>query len=468
MSATTLFVSGIALASALLVFGSQSASAADLPARLPAKAPVYVAPPFSWTGFYIGAHAGYHWGSDRASTAANPVGWSVAGAADIDAITPGTVHPGGFMWRRPNRLQLADEQLRGGHRSRRELHGRDGKPRRYRFRGSSIRRTCSGHLPRAVSSPPCARVSVWPWTRALFYVTGGLAVTNAKFTDSFGSFANTSVAAVSSDSTHVGWTAGVGMEYAFTDNWSVKAEYLYADFGNFTQSIPNCALCGAGERNLGYAQIYREHRSYRLELQIWWPRRGQVLSPLEPWQFKPRHRPGLFSRGSQAARADRRSVRRRLPRPRRAAQRLRRLAEGADEGAAHPLRIAEAGGFGDPLDRLAGGLHALPRHLDAQPLHRLRRRGAGLGDEGAGEMPRTHAGLLGEILDRQRRIEMLARPGQQRPEAAVRRLQFQQRGELRLAAAAAVVEHQLLRGLLRDLVAVIFRDHRQRQIDAGR
>ena len=62
----------------------------------------------------------------------------------------------------------------------------------------------------------------------------------------------------------------------------------------------------------------------------------------------------------------------------------------------------------------------------------------------------------------------LARPGQQRPEPAVRRLQFQQRGELRLAAAAAVIEHQLLGGLLRDLVAVIFRDHRQRQIDAGR
>ncbi len=121
----------------------------------------------------------------------------------------------------------------------------------------------------------------------------------------------------------------------------------------------------------------------------------------------------------------------------------------------------------DALDRLAGGLHALPRHLDAQPLHRLRRRGAGLGHEGAGEMPRTHAGLLGHVLDRQRRVEMLARPGQQRPEAAVRRLQFQQRGELRLAAAAAVIEHELARGLLRDLVAVILRDHRQRQIDAG-
>jgi hypothetical protein len=109
-----------------------------------------------------------------------------------------------------------------------------------------------------------------------------------------------------------------------------------------------------------------------------------------------------------------------LPRPRRAAQRLRRLAEGADEGAAHPLRIAKAGGLRDVLDRLAGGLHAQPRHFDPQPLHRLRRRGAGLRDEGARKVPRTHAGLLGHVLDRQRRVEMFARPGQQRREAARR------------------------------------------------
>jgi len=39
---------------------------------------------------------------------------------------------------------------------------------------------------------------------------------------------------------------------------------------------------------------------------------------------------------------------------------LRRLAEGADEGAAHPLRVAKAGYFRDAFDRLAGRLHALP------------------------------------------------------------------------------------------------------------
>src|SRR6185437_6311339 len=56
--------------------------------------------------------------------------------------------------------------------------------------------------------------------------------------------------------------------------------------------------------------------------------------------------------------------RRTLPRSCRATQRLRRLAEGADEGAAHPLRIAKAGRLRDALDRLTGRLHALPRHFD--------------------------------------------------------------------------------------------------------
>jgi outer membrane immunogenic protein len=41
-----------------------NASAADLPARMPVKGPIapYVLP-FSWTGFYVGANAGYGWSS---------------------------------------------------------------------------------------------------------------------------------------------------------------------------------------------------------------------------------------------------------------------------------------------------------------------------------------------------------------------------------------------------------------------
>jgi outer membrane immunogenic protein len=34
------------------------------------------------------------------------------------------------------------------------------------------------------------------------------------------------------DTTKAGWTVGGGVEYAFAPNWSVKAEYLYADLGD--------------------------------------------------------------------------------------------------------------------------------------------------------------------------------------------------------------------------------------------
>src|SRR6516225_9020309 len=82
-------------------------------------------------------------------------------------------------------------------------------------------------------------------------------------------------------------------------------------------------------------------------------------------------------------------------------------------------------------------------------------------------MPRAHAGALGEILHRQGCVEMLARPGEQRTETAVRRLQLQERRKLRLPAAAPMIEHELACGVLRDLLAMILGDHRERKVDAG-
>ena len=39
--------------------------------------------------------------------------------------------------------------------------------------------------------------------------------------------------------TRVGWTAGVGTEYAFGGGWSLKAEYLYVDLGRATATSTN-------------------------------------------------------------------------------------------------------------------------------------------------------------------------------------------------------------------------------------
>ena len=41
-----------------------------------------------------------------------------------------------------------------------------------------------------------------------------------------------STEAASISKTMTGWTVGGGFEYAFSRNWTLNAEYLFADFGN--------------------------------------------------------------------------------------------------------------------------------------------------------------------------------------------------------------------------------------------
>jgi outer membrane immunogenic protein len=61
------------LASALVAIGSLAAMPASA-ADLPAKAPVLSAPPaaFNWTGYYVGANAGYAWGRTDVKASAAP------------------------------------------------------------------------------------------------------------------------------------------------------------------------------------------------------------------------------------------------------------------------------------------------------------------------------------------------------------------------------------------------------------
>src|SRR3981189_3747493 len=66
-----------------------SAHAADLPRQqMPARAPVYGAPYYNWTGLYVGINGGGAWGSSR---------WDSTGSFDTSGGMIGG--RGGHTWR---------------------------------------------------------------------------------------------------------------------------------------------------------------------------------------------------------------------------------------------------------------------------------------------------------------------------------------------------------------------------------
>ena len=69
--------------------------------------------------------------------------------------------------------------------------------------------------------------------RNFAYITGGAAFTSVNYTESYTDInpaPGPGAGTASASRSLVGWTAGVGWEYAFADQWTVKAEYLYASF----------------------------------------------------------------------------------------------------------------------------------------------------------------------------------------------------------------------------------------------
>jgi outer membrane immunogenic protein len=64
----------------------------------------------------------------------------------------------------------------------------------------------------------------------LLYVTGGLAYARFNRELAVNEDAPATTAVFSSSRTRLGWTAGVGTEWAFAPNWSLKSEFLYMRF----------------------------------------------------------------------------------------------------------------------------------------------------------------------------------------------------------------------------------------------
>jgi len=80
----------------------------------------------------------------------------------------------------------------------------------------------------AVQGSVRARIGL-AFDRVLLYATGGAAFAGIEkeYTTSVPVFISESIT-----QTRSGWTVGGGLEYAVTNNWSIRAEYRYSDFGH--------------------------------------------------------------------------------------------------------------------------------------------------------------------------------------------------------------------------------------------
>ncbi|VFU07226.1 outer membrane protein [Methylocella tundrae] len=184
-----------------------SALAADLPYGQGPSDYAPAVPVFTWSGLYLGGQIGYAWGTSALS-AWGP-GYSISGV---------TYNPNGVLGGAHVGYNLQFNQVVLGVEG--DVDG-TGISKSYGFGpvtyGTQIpvEGTIRGRLGFALD-------------HALFYVAGGAAF--ASVTNNYQSFLGYN----SIGKSVAGWTIGGGVEYALTNNWSVRAEYRYMDLGSST------------------------------------------------------------------------------------------------------------------------------------------------------------------------------------------------------------------------------------------
>lgn len=191
--------------------GVAPAHAADLSVAPLYKAPPapVVAPAYNWSGFYLGANGGGGWSTSH---------WDSVGSTNgSGGVVGGTA---GLNWQ-----------------TGRAVFGLEGDIDWSNVKGSTTSAACPAGCTTQNDWLATVRGRAgYAFDRVMPYVTGGLAVGDIKA--STPGFAGV-------NQTNAGWTAGGGLEFALSNNWTAKAEYLHVDLGNM-----NCGFnCGTTANN---------------------------------------------------------------------------------------------------------------------------------------------------------------------------------------------------------------------------
>jgi outer membrane immunogenic protein len=241
----------LASVGAMALTGS-AAFAADLPSRAPP--PVYLPPVpiFTWTGIYIGGQIGYAWASGNNNFTGFDPFFGPAGGTFLSTSAGGT--PSGV---------IGGANVGYNYQINQWVLGVEGS-----VDGTSLSNTAVVAFPDGTSLTAHTKADIQgsirgrlgvAWDRALIYGTGGVA---------FGGF-NTDVSILNPavpffangnvSNTRVGWTVGGGIQYAITNNWSVRAEYRYTNWGTLSDGRLTAAAAPGvffnGNRHLNQNQV---------------------------------------------------------------------------------------------------------------------------------------------------------------------------------------------------------------------
>jgi opacity protein-like surface antigen len=200
-------------------------------AVMPLKAPRAVAA-WTWSGFYLGGHAGYGWGRDPFS---NPFdsGTLVLTGIDSNGFVAGFQAGANWQsgaWVGGLEIDLSGTSITGS---------TSGTAPGVSFTGTeTVTLTDKFELLGSAR----ARLGYLAWPGTLLYGTGGMAWTRLIQTqdeteiDTGGGGTTTSTS--SDPSWRLGWVAGLGAETRLGDtNWLARIEYLHYDFGDSGDSI---------------------------------------------------------------------------------------------------------------------------------------------------------------------------------------------------------------------------------------
>ncbi|TMJ05906.1 MAG: porin family protein [Alphaproteobacteria bacterium] len=210
---------------AVLSLVAGAAVAADLPAKIYTKAPP-LAPIYDWSGFYIGLNAGAA-SSHKCWTIFSNAGLAVAPAAEGCHDATGGLAGGqlGYRWQFASWVFGLEAQgdwagLKGSNANQAVLI-----PATNATRIDAIG-LFTGHIGYA-------------WNNVLWYVKGGAAVTNDRYSTFFTA---TNVTYNEARESRWGGVVGTGIEFGFAPNWSVALEYDHLFMGSKDVTFPVSAL----------------------------------------------------------------------------------------------------------------------------------------------------------------------------------------------------------------------------------